>query len=91
MLGLGLVLTRDGYSPEAERSPARRSRSSRRAYGTRHPMYAGALGYLADVLVKRGALDSAETLYREALSIRRSVPGTWDAIIAVTTRASPAC
>jgi serine/threonine-protein kinase len=82
MLGLGLVLTRNGYSPEAERLTRDAVTIYEKTYGPRHPMYAGVLGYLADVLAKRGALDSAEALYRQALDIRRGVPGTWDAIIA---------
>ena len=82
MLGLGLVLTRDGYSAEAEQVTREAVAIFGKTYGTRHPIYAGALGYLADVLAKRGALDSAEALYRQALAIRQGVPGTWEAIIA---------
>jgi serine/threonine-protein kinase len=39
-------------------------------YGTSHPAYGGVIGHLAEVIAQRGALDSAETLYRRAVAIQ---------------------
>jgi serine/threonine-protein kinase len=47
-------------------------------------MYAGTLGYLADYATLRGALDSAEALYRRAIAIRAKSLGPQQALTALT-------
>ncbi|MFN8574490.1 MAG: serine/threonine-protein kinase [Gemmatimonadaceae bacterium] len=45
-------------------------------YGTQHSAYASALGYLVDVLVQEGSLDSAEKVARRAIAIRTATFGS---------------
>ena len=47
----------------------------RRLYGREHPEVADSLMDLAEVLQDRGDLDGAETLFREALAMRRKLLG----------------
>ena len=75
---------RDGYSSEAEQLLTRSIGITEITLGTKHSAYAGMLGHLADVIAMRGALDSAETLYRRAIEIRMAAHGSDQTITALT-------
>ena len=82
---LAQVLMRDGYySSEAERLLTSSAAILATALGTKHSAYAGTLGHLADAIALRGALDSAEALYRRAIDIRMEANGPDQTITALT-------
>jgi tetratricopeptide (TPR) repeat protein len=69
-----VTLHESGNLREAEATARRLVERQRVALGPRHPDYAMSLGNLALLLQKRGDLDAAEPLMRQALAIRREAP-----------------
>ena len=70
---LGMTLLEQGRLEEAERALRRAVERRRELLGPHHPDLAMSLKPLATLLTRRGDLEQAVTLHREALAIRRNL------------------